>query len=178
MYNWYVHILFTVEQLTLKVKHLLFLKKETSISCYTQEGMQNLSFSYDLFVLVYHIWGWCFLICFFTTSTRRSLRLVDGEDAAGACRQTAINCSELESHGRHQWVIPLPSCPQFSPTPLSVCGFTGKEIGCGLNSSDNLTCAQACELVTRQRRLMIQSFYKSSPCSRKNWMVHCFCAVL
>jgi len=56
--------LFTVEQLTLKVKHLLFLKKETSISCYTQEGMQNLSFSYDLFVLVYHMWGPCFLIYF------------------------------------------------------------------------------------------------------------------
>ena len=43
-------------------KSSIFLKKkQTSISCCTQEGMQNLSFSYDLFVLVYHIWGDAFL---------------------------------------------------------------------------------------------------------------------
>ena len=46
-------------------KSSIFLKKkQTSISCCTQEGMQNLSFSYDLFVLVYHIWGRCFRFCF------------------------------------------------------------------------------------------------------------------
>jgi len=44
-------------------KSSILKKKQTSISCCTQ-GMQNLSFSYDLFVLVYHIWGRCFFICF------------------------------------------------------------------------------------------------------------------
>ena len=51
-------------QLSTDSESQAFKKKQTSISCCTQEGMQNLSFSYDLFVLVYHIWERCFLICF------------------------------------------------------------------------------------------------------------------